>query len=168
MPTGIPFFLPLIEKILDIAAADPKDSSPLVELLALSCLLCIILGRTAKSERLSAKEEPLLDPGGSTAAPLQKTLTDLLKTVSASGGSPASNTSGVAGLGNNPDLLGTLLPLLSNPQLKAKMTPTNMAAIFGLLNSLGGSEDRPKKEEKPAKKEAPDNPSDSAASTTEQ
>lgn len=35
------------------------------------------------------------------------------------------------------DMLATLLPLLNNPQVKSKLTPSNISMIMGLLNNWG-------------------------------
>lgn len=138
MSTESQSFLPIIAHLLESAVADGKGYEPIIDLLSLLCLMTIVSRSHKQEERM-----PNFSAAPSSATPpstagnsLQDTLANLLKTAPASGNS-----------GPGPETLMTLLPLLNNPQIKAKMTPANMAAIMGLLNHMGtGSSDNKKSE----------------------
>lgn len=105
-----------ITKMIDSFTNDSMNSETFISVLSLLCLLSI-LNRSPSSSIQS------FAPTNHT--PLQKILGELAKS-DGSGGPPS-------------DILMTLLPLLNSPQLKSKLNPSNMAAILGLFNSLGGN-----------------------------
>lgn len=107
-----------ITRIVDHLVMDGSNYDLLISILSLLCLVSIL---TRSQPAMVSQGNP---PQVATANPLQKVLGELSKGD---------------GNGPSPDLLMTLLPLLNNPQLKAKMNPSNMAAIFSLLNNFSGA-----------------------------
>ena len=78
----------------------------IVQILSLLCLFCIVNRSQGTLNSISTSI-----PNASTS-PLQKLVGDLMKKDGET--SPP------------PDMLATLLPLLNNPQVKSKLTPTNI------------------------------------------
>jgi hypothetical protein len=157
MSTESQSFLPIIARLLESAVTDGKDYEPIIDLLSLLCLMTIV----SHSHR-QEKHTPNLSAAPSPASPaaagnsLQDTLAHLLKSAPAGGNS-----------GPGPESLMTLLPLLNNPQIKAKMTPANMAAIMGLLNHMGAGSSDNKKAEPPASSPPPESAAPPAATTNQ-
>lgn len=141
--------LSLLGKIAE-SAVESHDFSVLIDVLALICLFTIITRKSfATGLTKPAPPAPSQPSQNDNAANnLQKTLGDLLQKAG----------SGNAETGPSPEMLASLLPLLNNPQLKAKMNPANLATIFGLLNSFN--------KEDPTKKAANGASSPSAAETS--
>lgn len=93
--------------------------------LSLLCLLSILQrNQPIEAQMPASSSPPTANSSGGTADGLQKILGQLTKSEGGSG-----------------DALMSLLPLLNNPQIKSKMTPSNIAAILGLINNFGGSGD---------------------------
>ena len=91
----------------------------IVQILSLLCLFCIVNRSQGTLNSISTSI-----PNASTS-PLQKLVGDLMKKDGET--SPP------------PDMLATLLPLLNNPQVKSKLTPTNIGMIMNLVSTLGSS-----------------------------
>ncbi len=125
----------LAYSILQMIQAALTGSMPfnnLTHILSLLCLLSIL--QRMPQEQVSPIPPPQNAQGvsGSTGDALQRMLGQLTKSEGGSG-----------------DALMNLLPLLNNPQLKSKMTPTNMATILGLINTMGAmSDNKPEKDDK--------------------
>ena len=118
-----------IIRMLDAAVQSTAGYSTVMDILALICLFLIL-------NRHQTSNVTALPP--SAGNPLQKLLGELGK--SNDGSLPA-------------DALSKLLPLLNNSQVKSKLTPANIAAILGLLNSLSSGEKQEGKNEKQEKSE---------------
>lgn len=156
MSTESQSFLPIIARLLESAVTDGKGYEPIIDLLSLLCLTTIVSHSHRQEERtpnFSAAPAPST-PSASAGNSLQDTLANLLKAAPASGSS---------GPGPGPETLMTLLPLLNNPQIKAKMTPANMAAIMGLLNHMGAGSSDSKKADTTASAPPPESPAPPAA-----
>jgi len=108
-----------VTRILDTLTANSTNYDTAINLLSLLCLIAIL----NRSQGAGSAATGSL-PAASGENPLQKLLGELTKGD---------------GSGPSPDLLMSLLPLLNNPQLKAKLGGGNMSAILGLINNLGGS-----------------------------
>lgn len=121
--------LPSIIRMLDAAVQGSASYGAVMDILALICLFLIL-------NRHQTTTVVALPP--SAGNPVQKLLGELGK--SSGGSAPA-------------DALSTLLPLLNNSQLKSKLTPTNIAAVLGLLSSLSSGEKHEGKNEKQEKSE---------------
>lgn len=110
-------------RMLDAALNDGAGYDNIINLLALLCMLSIL-----------NRNQPIQQTIPSVPAnPLQKLLGDLSK---GEGGGPS------------PDALMSLLPLLNNPQIKSKLNPSTMGAIFSLLNNMGNSSEKGDTKEK--------------------
>ncbi|MBU2701562.1 hypothetical protein Ga0466249_002678 [Sporomusaceae bacterium BoRhaA] len=161
MSTESQSFLPIIAHLLEAAVADGKGYEPIIDLLSLLCLMTIVSRSHKQEERtpnFSAAPSPSVSaPPSAAGNSLQDTLANLLKTASSSGGNS----------GPGPETLMTLLPLLNNPQIKAKMTPANMAAIMGLLNHMGAGSSDNKKAESTAPSPPPESAAPPAATTNQ-
>ena len=140
-----------ILRMLETALTGGMTFDTLTNILALLCLLNI-LQRGQPVAAAPAPAAPAPSGGGQSGAnPLHKILGDLMKGDG----------------GGSGDALTSLLPLLNNPQIKSKLTPTNIAAILGLINTLGGSgEAKHDKSEKPAKQESKQEGSKDAPAAT--
>ena len=124
--------LQTITSILDTFAREGLGYDTLITLLSLLCLLHIVQRLQPPMASIPQNIQPVAQGN-----PLQKILGELTKNTDGSGGGPS------------PDMLMSLLPLLNNPQLKSALNPSNISSILGLINSLGGSNNK----EKPDKKE---------------
>ncbi|VBB08773.1 Hypothetical protein LUCI_4054 [Lucifera butyrica] len=130
-----------ITKILDNVANNGAGYDALINIMSLMCLITIL-------NRSQPAALPVAAANSNSAGMpvIQKLLGDLLKNEGGAG--PGG------GGGGGADALMSLLPLLSNSQLKSKLNPSNMATILNLVNSLSGSlGDKPAKADKPAKTE---------------
>ncbi len=126
-----------ITNVINSLASNGSDPDTIISVLSLACLFFILnRGQTLAANTSSSPPANEVAGGG-----IQKILGELTKNASG-GGQPA------------PDALASLLPLLNSPQLKSKLTPGNIAAILGLVNSLGGMNSN---NEKKAGKEAENN-----------
>lgn len=124
-------FQSVIKMMDSLSASGNYDT--IVHILSLLCLFSV-LNQTPMQNTLPAANE-----GPAPDNPLQKLLGSLMKTDgnnASAGGNPLSSALGAA-LGS-PDLLSSLLPLLSNPQIKSKINPANIASVMGMINNLGG------------------------------
>lgn len=119
----------VITQTIDTFTTDGKNYDALINVLSLICLITILNRNHSQPSQVTA-----------TAAgnPLQKLLGELTKGDGHSGGP-------------SPDMLMSLLPLLNNPQLKSKLNPSNIAAIMGLVNSMGGNTTEKQEQAKPEK-----------------
>ena len=130
-----------ILQMIQAALTGSMTFNNLTHILSLLCLLSIL-------QRMPQEEAPPIPPpqnaqgvSGNTSDALQRMLGQLTKSDGGSG-----------------DALMNLLPLLNSPQLKSKMTPTNIATILGLINTMGViSDNKPEKDEKEkeGKKDSP-------------
>lgn len=118
-PTTEKSLMQVITQTIDSLSSDGKNYDALINILSLICVITI-LNRSQSQQTQTAV---------TTANPLQKLLSELNK------GDGHSN-------GPSPDMLMSLLPLLNSPQLKSKLNPSNIAAIMGLVNSIGGSSEK--------------------------
>lgn len=119
-------FTQAMTRIINNAVNNSSDNDTLVTVLSLTCLLSILNRNQAEGA-----QNIVQNTGSPTASnTLQKILSELTKGDDS---------------GPSPDLLMSLLPLLNSPQIKSKINPSNMAAMFSLLNGLGGDKnDKPK------------------------
>ena len=109
-------------RMLDAALNDGAGYDNIINLLALLCMLSIL-----------NRNQPIQQTIPSVPAnPLQKLLGELSKGEG----------------GPSPDALMSLLPLLNNPQIKSKLNPSTMGAIFSLLNNMGNSGEKTDSKEK--------------------
>jgi hypothetical protein len=128
------------------AGAGPDN---LITVLALLCLFSIV-------NKSNAVSQPIQAQPAASSNPLHKLLGDLTK------GGGGGGDGGIGGTGLSPDTLMSLLPLLNSPQLKSKLNPSTMGTVLGLLNNLGGTQDKPKAESKSEpKQESPKTPRES-------
>lgn len=140
---GLPSLPHAILRMLETVLTGGMTFDTLTNILALLCLVNIL----QRSQPAPAIASP---PPANTqnANPLHRVLGDLMK-----------NEGGGSG-----DMLGTLLPLLNNPQIKSKLTPGNIATVLGLMNTLGGAGDS--KQEKSDKTKQENNKDTLAATIT--
>lgn len=110
----------VITQTIDTLSSGEKNYDVLINILSLICLITIL----NRSQSHTVQNTTL-----TSGNPLQKILGELTKGDGHSGGP-------------SPEMLMSLLPLLNNPQVKSKLNPTNIAAIMGLVNSMGGSSDK--------------------------
>lgn len=121
-------------KMIDALAASGNYNT-IIHILSLLCLFSV-LNQTPLQQQPSL---PAADENAVSDNPLQKLLGSLMKTDGGSAAPGASPLSGALGAAlGSPDLLGSLLPLLGNPQIKSKINPANIASVMGMINNLGG------------------------------
>jgi hypothetical protein len=138
-------------RLIDSLSRDNIDYDHIINVLSLICLISILNRGNEVVSDISQQSAPASNP-------IQKILGELTK----------GNASGNSG-GPSPDMLMSLLPLLNNPHVKSKMTPSNLATILNLVNSLGGSgtdKQEPAKSEKPQPKTEDKSESPAAAVTS--
>lgn len=122
-----------INRLIEKTIADGTGYDLLINVLSLCCLLSILQRNTGAQATTPAQQAV----GGG----LQKLIGELAK---GEGGSPS------------PDALMSLLPLLNSPQVKSKLNPATLAAVFSLLNTTGaGGEKQEASKHEPVKQETP-------------
>ncbi|MDR1702857.1 MAG: hypothetical protein LBR56_08770 [Sporomusaceae bacterium] len=141
--------LATITRLIENNADDSAGLDNLVTVLSLFCLLCVF------TRGQGAIIRPPAPQSAKDANALNKLLGDLMK-----GGAPSSAAAGTASAPSGQDTLMSLLPLLNNPHLKAKLNPATIANVFSLINSMGSfsdkqdaSKEKPKEETKETVKE---------------
>jgi len=127
-----------ITHMIDSAANEGTGYDTLIHILSLLCILHI-LNRTQPSTAAPIIQNSPATPPTPTN-PLHKLLGELTKGGGDGGGGPS------------PDMLMSLLPLLNNPQIKAKLNPANISSILGVLGNLGGGNNDKSEEGKKAEK----------------
>ncbi|EGO62389.1 hypothetical protein [Acetonema longum] len=105
-----------INRLIEKTIAEGTGYDVLINVLALFCLLSILQRNTGAQATAPVQQAV----GGG----LQKLIGELTK---GEGGGPS------------PDALMSLLPLLNSPQVKSKLNPATLAAVFSLLNTAGAS-----------------------------
>lgn len=125
-------FLQSVIRMMDTLAASGNYDT-IGHLLSLLCLFSILNQGGATSAAA-----PVQQSQQSGVNPLQKLLGDLTGGALAAPSGAGSPLGGLLGALGSPDMLMSLLPLLNNPQLKAKLNPANIASVMGMLNNLGG------------------------------
>lgn len=139
-----------VTRLLDSLSQEGSNYDTLINILSLLCLFAIL-------NRSQNVRVPMQNASSGSESPLQKILSEVTK---GDGSSPS------------PDLLMSLLPLLNSPQVKSKLNASNISAVLGLINNLGGNTHNDKQHDNHAKqeKEVPDIKSspakESAAATT--
>jgi hypothetical protein len=117
-----------VTRMLNNTVNEGADYDTLIHVLSLVCLVSIL----NRSQTPAAQAPAAAAPAGN---PLTKLLGDLTK-----------------GEGGGTETLMSLLPLLNNPQIKSKLNPATLSAVFGLLNNLGDKGDKSDKQEAKAEK----------------
>jgi hypothetical protein len=113
-------FTQSITRIINNAVNNAADNDTIVTLLSLSCLYSII----NRNQNEGSVQNTVSNPSAASATnQLQRVLSELTKGDDS---------------GPSPDLLMSLLPLLNSPQVKSKINPNNIAALFSMLNGFGG------------------------------
>jgi hypothetical protein len=106
-------------RMLDSLTNDNSHYDTIIQVLALLCILSIV-NRPQQIKAAATTTSSTADN------PIQKILGQLTKGED----------------GNAPDMLMSLLPLLNSPQLKSKLNPANISSILGLINNLGGNNEK--------------------------
>lgn len=105
-----------ILSLLDVLSSHKTEGRSWIHLLSLLCIFTIV----------SQENNPPQSQSSAPVNPLQNLLGDLLKGTAnhkASDNAPANT-------------LMSLLPLLNSPQLKSKLTPSNIATVMNVMQNL--------------------------------
>lgn len=105
-----------ILSLLDVLSSHKTEGRSWIHLLSLLCIFTIV----------SQENNPPQSQSSASVNPLQNLLGDLLKgtaTHKSSDNAPANT-------------LMSLLPLLNSPQLKSKLTPSNIATVMNVMQNL--------------------------------